>query len=188
VSVYQTDAAARAQRVADIVRRKYLGDTLEEIGQDYGISRERVRQIVAKHAPDAPRQQGNICDPLAIMRLIRSPETRSLTSVAQALGIHHTTLHHAVRHLGIGEAAQRLFRWRRRAACRTQVVAELQRFAAEHGRAPTVDELNSGRCGKAYTSRIYQGFGALREAFAAAGLDGRPTGWHGRLDRLGGAA
>lgn len=37
-----------AERNAEIVNRYATGETLEQIGQDYGITRERVRQIIAK--------------------------------------------------------------------------------------------------------------------------------------------
>jgi RNA polymerase sigma factor (sigma-70 family) len=41
-----------SERDADILRRRLAGDEhLEEVGERYGISRERVRQIQAQHTP-----------------------------------------------------------------------------------------------------------------------------------------
>lgn len=37
-----------SERTADIVRRRACGETIESIGNSYGVSRERIRQIEAK--------------------------------------------------------------------------------------------------------------------------------------------
>lgn len=45
---------ARIARAETMVARRVAGDTLEVIGRDYGLTRERVRQITEKYAPWRP--------------------------------------------------------------------------------------------------------------------------------------
>lgn len=53
---YSGRAAEDVNRAADIRRRLQAGESLQSIGNDYGITRERVRQIANKHGVKWDRQ------------------------------------------------------------------------------------------------------------------------------------
>lgn len=44
------------ERLGRIIEARRNGDSLDEIGQRFGVSRERIRQILAKHFPDVTIQ------------------------------------------------------------------------------------------------------------------------------------
>lgn len=187
-TVYQTDVEARRGRIADIVTRRHLGETVDEIGSAHGITHQRVCQILEKHAPDIPDTRPRAIDPIAAMRLARSADVTSLSDVAERLGVVLATLRGVLHQLGVLPALSRLYRIRRGRVRRQRVVEVLRRFAMEHGRAPTVREMQ--RCMPGFhTNNIYAAFESLPAAFAAAGLQSRPSGMHGRVGRqqMGGA-
>lgn len=43
-------------QIGEILELRKSGKTLNEIGQQFGVSRERIRQVLAKHAPDVAIQ------------------------------------------------------------------------------------------------------------------------------------
>lgn len=50
----------RSERETDIVLRHGAGDTLKSIGDDYGVTRERVRQILARVKARADREAADV--------------------------------------------------------------------------------------------------------------------------------
>ena len=67
-------------REAEVIRRYRAKDTLQAIGSDFGISRERVRQIVIQ-AGEAPRR--HLRDLSAGIAMYA--EGKSMADIAQAL-------------------------------------------------------------------------------------------------------
>lgn len=119
------------------------GTTLQEIGEYYGITGERVRQLLARRGVPIPRRYGP--DVVAIMRHVRAPGMVSLRQVARVLGITNYAVSRAVNALGKGRAVQRLYRWRRHSARRQHWIAWYRALAERLGRLPAhADAVQSG--------------------------------------------
>jgi hypothetical protein len=166
----------RAQR--DVARDETVamltlnGQTMDETGAQFGISRERVRQLLVRQGVTERRGHRADIDPLAIMRELRKPETTSYTAIAATLGLYSSQVTHTLHALGVGAAAKRLFRWRRDRAILARFVALAHRL----GHTPTAMDLMA-HAGDVATQMYFQKrFGGLMNAARRAGLTPNQTG------------
>jgi len=67
-------SAAWAARAADMLGRWEAGETLDIIARRYGVSLDRVRQIIVRHDPDAPGRR----------KAVRAAETLERSRQARA--------------------------------------------------------------------------------------------------------
>jgi DNA-binding CsgD family transcriptional regulator len=139
------------------------GSTLQEIGDEYGITRERVRQIIRSVQPEV--SAFSRVSPTDVMRAIRRPGIVSKEQAARVAGVTVKAFAAVTNALGVCEAAHRLFRARREHACRARMIGRLR----EH-----VDDQGHPRPAKnsALTRHAISLFGSIRAAREAAGFSG----------------
>jgi hypothetical protein len=112
-----SDAAAyRAARAAAWAMLLESGQTLTDIANAVGLSRERVRQIIRKEGYDYRRGvgAGRPPDPLAVVRALRQPDCVGLGGLAKRASCSQRNAHDVLQALGLWPAAERLWRKRRR--------------------------------------------------------------------------
>lgn len=169
-------------RDAQIVVMRESGTKLEEIGAVFGITRERVRQVLKRNGYSGPA--ASAVDPIGAMRLLRLRHTLSVEDAARALGVHSSQVYRLLHAMGRAESVARLLRWRRHSLARPALVAQLQAFAATHGRSPYMREFGLVRGSQRYSDlpdagTLQRYFGSLPAAFEAAGLARRTPGGGG---------
>ena len=151
-------------RALELAALYHGGCTLQEIGDAVGLTRERVRQLIAKVAPGGHES-----------------------------GWHHEDLAELSRRaeaaLGIGAERRRAKCAARSSASRERLVAGLRAAAQEAERTPTLGEIAArlGWCSGEYVSlRAKTLFGgtyreATRALYATAGLEPRGRGTPGHI-------
>ena len=172
--VSEKDAALRRSR-ADAMAALYAeGRTLEEIGALFGVSRERVRQVLTKHghaargAPRAARRQ-RLED--ALIGEIRRTRVERIADAHRALGWPEQRARAVVARSPHRHALPRLFRLRRRA----RYLQQLRTLAAQLGRTPRAFDLN-GMGGRPWFGVYIRAFGTMRHAQRLAGLEANKVG------------
>jgi hypothetical protein len=159
------------------------GATLEEIGDEFGISRERVRQLLERMNVD---EQDSRMDPIALIRRVREDEALdSWRKWAMACGCGVPALINMVVALSMKDEVAALLNTRRanRASRRSaeqkqRLVTEVQALAGELGRSPRVREYRERYGHHAGFQRF---FGNWNTLLLWAGLDPVPVGYPGRL-------
>jgi hypothetical protein len=150
-----------------------------DVGKAFGLTRERVRQLYQKSRGRNPgRRSAAGRDIMALIGRIRSD--RSIDSwqaaeVATGIGIYGA-MRSTLRELGLDRVVTRLFRWRRLAQRRTQIVDVLHAIARETGRNPRMLDLFTAGIGVSVQT-LYRTFpGGFPEALELAGLPQNPKG------------
>lgn len=149
------------ERNARIVRRYQDGETMEAIGGDYGITRERVRQILERAG--VPRRQPK--DWLSGRRV------EYVTYACLACGQEHECApsRRIPKETFCDRECRTLYR-------RDQLIEDMQRLARRLGRTPGQPQINAHA--PPYHMDYYRYFGSVRAAQQAAGLTpnkiGRP--------------
>lgn len=180
-----SDAAAyRAARAAAWAMLLESGQTLTDIANAVGLSRERVRQIIRKEGYDYRRGvgAGRPPDPLAVVRALRQPDCVGLGGLAKRANCSQRNAHDVLQALGLWPAAERLWRKRRRHRKRTvrlerraQVVREFSAFAKRTGHPPSIDDAIAGELPFCHTT-VIRHFGSWSAALAKTGLRTRGPG------------
>lgn len=160
--------AAKPDRDAQMVVMREGGAKLEDIGVAFGVSRERVRQIMERNGLSELRWYAS-ADPLRVLAAVRNPASMDSTDVARAVGASNQETNKVLGALGINVAAQRLFRWRRARA----FVVKFQALAVRLGRTPTVIDISAAGM---HQSGIQLRFGGMQALARRAGLAPTPTG------------
>lgn len=142
------------------------GESLEQIGKRFGLSRERVRQLVARHGVRS--QNWNKADPLAICRA--ADEAHFLAEAAEIANASEETVRRVLVALGKWEEAKK--RWGMRQGNKRDWTNEellecLRAEATLLGETPGQIYL-SNRSPSSTTYAKY--FGTLTEALRQAGL------------------
>ena len=141
------------------------GETMQEIGSRYDVSRERVRQILARNGLGGQWHYTRV-DPFMVLRMVA--ECSSAREIATRLGLNCGVVLRVLRELAprvMDEMAA--YRWHTR---RDRELARLRALVARLGRTPTAKELQ----GRRSTLRAY--FGGTRAALLLAGATLRKTG------------
>lgn len=158
------------------------GSTLEEIGNAFGLTRERVRQILTRYG--SPSRLVSPVDPIRSLYVCR--RAMGITQAAGALGVEVAHLRVLLSELGVLPALERLWQWRRARRDRTTSNAELlERLSAlvqALGRAPTLREIKEQLGIDPPT--FYRRFGSFRAACALVGVAPRSRGYPGHLHPL----
>ncbi len=176
----------RADRRAAIVELARF-DTLQNVGDAFGISRERVRQIVELDAPDSRNgRHGRWIDPIQIVRAARAQGVTSIARVARTvITSDRAQVLLALKELGLWPAIERLWRMRRRAGMQLrheEMLRQLAAFAEELGHTPGMREIVRAPRSKLRDNMAYvKAFGSIREAQRLAGLVPRASGAPGHL-------
>ncbi len=150
------------ERNAEMIRRYMAGEDLAPIGRDYGISRERVRQI-AKRA-GAWRK-----------RTYRETAPRVGVTCPRCQGKRRQLASSRVVYCSMLCANSRTGLW-----TPESTLAGLRDLADSLGRTPTQHEINSATVTPSHTL-LAKLFGSLTAAHAAAGLIPRTVGGAGHL-------
>lgn len=182
--VGQANGRRSTERDEYVVAQRRAGYTLQEIADDLGVSRERVRQLCERagigdlHAAGGPER----LDPIAVLRYARSPECRSLKAAAAHLGVPMSSVYAMVHQLGAMGALKRLYRWRASSANRARIVERMQAWIDANGRLPTGREINDPtRTGLPCGPTIASAFGSVSAMWKAMGVTPRPSGYRGHL-------
>lgn len=177
----KTQAFFEARR--EVMRTLYRdGATLEEIGTLYGVTRERVRQIVAGAV-----QRGTGLDAIRVIGVCR--KAHCLAEAGEVLGTQTTEIKTLLKATGHWPAMHRLWEWRKIRNSRRgkisddELIAMLQRFAAKLGRTPTMHEVNGNPEMPTHTTFV-RAFGNWAPACRAAGLTPRALGGAGHRSRV----
>jgi DNA-binding CsgD family transcriptional regulator len=178
------------ERALEIVTLRLAGHTLQEIGDQFRITRERVRQILEREGVDASvvRQSRDRAEFAAareaaadVLRLWA--EGGSIASIASALGLASPAVQEVV-----GERVSEIHRALRRRAINARVGAHAKRYPDEEllaairtvarqcGRTPSSDDYAAlaGELGLPSAALITNRLG-WRNAVRAAGLPPLPT-------------
>ena len=132
-------------RLEQMVALRSAGQTLEDIGAQFGITRERARQLITANAPEASRPDF-AGDPIAILSAARHPDARSLWHVTRATGTAPQVVQRCVGALGVRPALNRLYRWRKwrdRETTREAFLAKMRAFIEREGRLPYSYEMGA---------------------------------------------
>lgn len=109
---------AGENRIA-LMRSQYAtGATLEEIGETFGVTRERIRQLIGDRASDDYGRKKMGVDVTLLMRLVRDRKTSSVDAICATMGHGTESVRDAIKALGVEPAVRRLFHWRARQAVR----------------------------------------------------------------------
>jgi Mor family transcriptional regulator len=143
------------------------GMTLEDIGEAYGVSRERVRQVVRREG--STRAGGPSIDVVAAVRALR--EATSFSNAASRIGgggRNQSTLEKLAIELGMYQALYRLYRLR----LRKKHMDNLRRLAASVGRPLRRSDFSGpSRLPKTPTPRtLEKHFGSIPNACKCAGV------------------
>ena len=126
----------RKRRRLSIVAAYRSGAALQEVGDAFKISRERVRQIVAQDAPSFRRVEGTsrpgTVDPLKLIAL--ADQGLSVDEIARRLGIARSVAYRCYYALGYSHGVH----WTAETA-----LAELRTVAEQLGRSPKQLELRT---------------------------------------------
>jgi hypothetical protein len=155
------------------------GRTLTEVGEAFGVSRERVRQIYNRAKGHAPhRKNHGRVTALPSLRAIReNPAIASWAALGRYLDTGKgeikqrdwSSLQIALDELGMLRVVERLFRLRTRRIRRQQVIDALHRVAEMTGQNPRMGDFFVGGVGTNVLT-IYQVFGSFPKALEAAGF------------------
>jgi hypothetical protein len=143
---------AKIERNREIMAYLDGGMTLQEVGDHYGLSRERVRKLANRERPDLKLSRRDVCrnsrpDPIRALSITRRSE--SLKEAALEIGCAQETIVRLLDKLGMLKSHKRLWRlkrWRRREIVRQKWTTLLR----EHftiGECPTGGEFTK-RTGK----------------------------------------
>lgn len=141
---------AKPDRNTEIVRRYREGETMEAIGDDYGISRERVRVILARAGVESRGRKD-----------YRGPR---VAWTCEQCGREREAVPSQVRRFcsrACAGAAKR--------ADDDDLLVALQGLALRLGRTPSEEDMNADPSTPCHTTYVYR-FGSLREAQERAGL------------------
>lgn len=134
-------------RDVQIVADRQAGMTMEEIGAKYGISRERVRQLLNRAWPDRPHDHGRSTDIQA-----RFAARERAREIARTTGPHSPTA---------------------RNAARVRKLDALRALTEQLGHRPSGDEIDASDL-TPYAVVYYVQFGSLKGACEAAGIEYGP--------------
>lgn len=161
------------ERESHMIVMRESGATLEEIGRAFGVTRERVRQLLERngYSGSAPSRQ---VDPLKLLAAIRSADVCSVREAAQRCGSNVSSGMMVIRRLGLAKAVQRLFQWRRD----WRYISAYRDLAAQLGHTPGVAECHEAGL---WQSHIQRRFGGMQKLAVRAGLQPNHEGsWAGR--------
>lgn len=176
--------AGLSARDADVVRRRAAGETLREIGDSLGITRERVRQIVAAQGgPSASavhavrvEAQREVAARHAHIVVAGWAAGRTLRQLADELGVSVRCVQTLIESEATDEAhlARRQSKSRRiRRHSDSALVAALHRVSHHLGRTPSLKDYGQAalELDLPRGATLLRRFGGWRQACAAAGLD-----------------
>ncbi len=159
--------AKLSERNAAIVARYLEGKTLEQVGQEYGITRERVRQILI--------QQGVSEVQKAAVRYLR----RFRDWTCRGCGKHEKRDPRNYKRLHCSKLCARKSQGPTHSE--DDLIADLRRLAAELGRTPGQRDINAS--GKYWHMSYVYRFGSIRNAQERAGLTPRQVGGAGHAKK-----
>lgn len=84
----------KQERLEEIVEKRKSGMTLDAIGKEYGITRERVRQILIKAKSPSEKQKSEINHGLLLSIIYRTGDT--IEVAASRIGCTPATLYNKV--------------------------------------------------------------------------------------------
>lgn len=170
-----------AERNAAMIELRRQGWTLEQIGELYGVSRQRVEQILKRDAPE-------VQDAARIERVARSEALHRCIDCGEWRQSGYLV-----------DRCKRCYVLSQTIWTQEAVVAAIQDYADQYGEPPTAHEWNPAlarQLGRPdlgerfyqdgcwpHTHTVQQRFGSWNAAIAAAGFTPRPTGhrrWPGR--------
>lgn len=150
------------------------GATMQELGDMYGISRERVRQILSKlNVVSRPGAPSVLTDPIRVLNVCR--ESTSVTSAVRALGCMRANLLRTLTQLGALDEMREHWKQNRRHYTDGYLIAHLRVLALRLGRTPSIVFMNAAKGGPSFTTYVYR-FGSWSRAVQLAGLEQNPGG------------
>ncbi len=183
--------ALRATRAALWASLVESGATLTEIGKEVGVSRERVRQILAVEGYPTVSSQRKVDpgDPLVVLRALRDPSCGSLSDLSRLSGYKASRAKQMLQMLDRWDSAQRLWQMRWRAsqhehhlAWRDYIIRKLQERHQVTGRSPKMEDALDGTLPFGHTM-AYRHFGSWNAALTAAGLPINRRGYSSKRRR-----
>lgn len=159
------------------------GDTtLAEIGELFGVTRERVRQLVSRQSEDKYRKAGKRTDPVQIAKIARTSDNMKVCY--KQARTNPKNVEECLRALELWEPVNRLWRIRTKRKKRLKLekrqeflIKEMKRVALEIKHTPGTKDMHGN--GRPWFTQYYRDFGSMRSAQIAAGLEpnsvGRPA-------------
>lgn len=178
------DGPTLEQRNLEIAACRRAGASLRELGEAFGLSRERVRQILRRVAPnfepsDAVRIYHGRCAPrpehgmLAALELYADPEM-PVRAIAKTTGLPVSQIYTAARRAGLHRNAKRWTRER----LREQLLALADRL----GRSPRSRDA-AEHIGGGFLNAVVQVYGSLGQLQEDLGLPATDKGCRKRSRR-----
>lgn len=156
-------------REAELIMLYRSGATLQEIGDAIGVSRERVRQIMARAGEETRRNSISYVDPLKVLQAVEG--SKSLKEIAKKAGCGLHGAGKVLRSMGVP-----IPKISRRKYSDKQLTDHMKKVARMLGRTPNMHDLNT--CGITHTTYVNR-YGSVRRAQEAAGLRPNAVGGAG---------